>query len=398
MAVRYASMTMLPRFLDLIESADTPAARISRALARRGQATASVLVADTGLSRSVVSSTLTALRGSDVVLDMDTRQTGMGRPTLVHGLNPKLGVGAGILLGLEEIRVSLCDVTHSFLIDESVPVARDYSPEMAADVVRATLTRHCTSLGITIADLIGVGFAVSAPVSPKGVILAGSILPRWHGISVGELFGPALGCPIHAENESNCGALAELMWGAAQGEDDFLMVKFDLGIGGAIIRHGEVDRGAWGAAGEFGHITLDPRGTICRCGNRGCLETFAGGALLTRQAETFVGHPVTMNELVEGAEKGKGGFRRLLEDAADMAGWGLGLIGTVLNPPMFLLAGGLAQSQALFNTRLQESYRRHTMHFPDPSLEPRFVQGKFLSNDTVLGGMSMVLRQEARVF
>lgn len=387
----------LPDFHSLIAQADAPAARLLRALARRGEATAAELVGETGLSRSAVSTALGDLRAARVVLDIDTRQAGMGRPTLLHGLNPGLGICAGVLLGLDEIRLSLCDVTHAVLTDESLPMPRDYAPEAAAETVHAALRRHCAALGGTVEGLVGVGLAVSAPVSPEGVVLSGSILPSWDGVALGPLFAGVLGCPVHAENESNCGAFAEMMWGAARGESDFVLVKLDLGIGGAIVQGGQLLTGVRGAAAEFGHLTMDPRGALCRCGNRGCLETFAGAAALLREAQTVIGRPLDLAEFVQEARRGHPGFRRLLDDAADMAGWGIGLIGTVLNPPLFVICGGLAQAGDPFVARLREGYLRHTVRLNDQASATRFAIGRYLSNDTVLGGVSLVLRQERRI-
>ena len=387
-------------FGTLVADPATPPARLALALARRGEATASELAADTGMSRSAVSTVLGEMRIAGIVLDVATRQAGMGRPTLLHALNPVTGTCAGILLGLEEIRISLCDVAHRVLTDETVPVARDYAPQDAAAILRDTLARHCAGLGLRTADLIGVGIAVSGPMSAQGIVLTGSILPTWGGVGLGGLLGPVLGCPIHAANESNCGALAELMWGAAQGESDFVMVKFDLGVGGAVVLNGALITGAQGAAAEFGHMSLDPRGALCRCGNRGCLETVVGGFALLRQAEVATGERLTLEAFVASATAGHPGYRRLLDDAAETAGWGLGLIGAALDPPLFVLTGGLAQADGLFVSKVSDSYLRHSMPLAATGggpVMPRIKVGKFLQNDTVLGAAALVLRQEFRV-
>ena len=86
--------------------------------------------------------------------------------------------------------------------------------------------------------LLGVGVSVSAPVRPDGRVLRASILPTWAGVNLREVFGPALQRPIYADNESNCAALAEMMWGAAVGHEDFVLFKIDLGVGGAIVQAG----------------------------------------------------------------------------------------------------------------------------------------------------------------
>ncbi len=387
-------------FKDILATPNSPVARIITALASRGEASAADLAADTQMSRSSISTILGDLRDGRIVLDVDRRQTGMGRPTQLHLLNPAVGTCAGVLLGLGEIRVSLCDVSHQVLTDERVVIHQDYTPEDAAEVVSTVLRSHAETLGMDVGALIGVGLAVSAPVAPDGAVMFGSILPSWSGIRVGEVFHRRLDCPIHVDNESHCGALSEMTWGAARGESDFVMFKFDLGTGGAVVIDGILRRGANGCGGEFGHLTIDPRGALCRCGSRGCLETVVGGSQLLHLAAEATGQTLTLAEFVQHARDGHAGYRRLIEDAGAAAGLGLGLIGSALNPPLFLITGGLAQADEMFFAPMRAAFERHTLCRPSLLPEdqrPRILPGRFLGNDNVLGAAALVLRQLSRV-
>jgi predicted NBD/HSP70 family sugar kinase len=380
---------------------DSPGGRIVRAIAAIGAATASQLVKSTGLARSTVSTLLTELRDAGVVIDIETKSNGFGRPSQLLSLNPASGRCAGVLLGLGEIRICICDLTHAVLSDVWLPIDLEYTPAEAAARVRESLAAQCATLGIAISDLLGVGLAVSAPLSYDGKVMNGSILPTWRGVDIAEVFSAQLDCPLHAENESHCGALAEMTWGAAVGEENFILFKFDLGIGGAIVLNGTVQRGAFGNAAEFGHIALNPHGALCRCGGRGCMETSAGGYHLLHRAEEFSGHPVSIDQFIERAREGQIGYRRLIEDAADAAGWGVGITCTILSPPLIVIAGKLALAGDAFIKRLQESFERHTLPSPDAAegqQRPRFVVGKFLANDdTVLGAVALVLHQHGRI-
>lgn len=394
------ALPQTPTFKDLVATPGSPAARLVIALASRGEASAADLAADTQMSRSSVSTILADLRETRVVLDVERRQGGMGRPTQLHMLNPRIGTCAGVLLGLGEIRVSLCDVSHKVLTDERIVIDEAYSVDEAADTVAATLLSHCSALGLDMTDLIGVGLAVSAPVAADGSVMFGSILPSWSGVKVGEIFHRRLGCPVHVDNESHCGALSEMTWGAARGEADFVMFKYDLGTGGAIVLDGVLRRGANGCGGEFGHMTVDPRGAFCRCGNRGCLETLVGGSYLLQMAREATGQDLTLPEFVKEARAGNAGYRRLIEDAGSAAGLAVGLIGSALNPPLFVITGGLALAAELFFSPLLAAYERHTLC--RPSLLPdhertRITPGQFLNNDNVLGAAALVLRQISRV-
>ena len=393
-------MRSVPRFKDLVTPPATPTARLIIALAGRGEASAADLVADTQMSRSSVSSVLTELRESGAVLDVERRQSGLGRPTLMHALNPAIGLCAGVLLGLGEIRITLCDAARRVLSDDHITLPEAYTPDDALATVVPILARHCAAHGLRVSDLAGVGLAVSSPVARDGTVLFGSVLPAWSGVRIGELFRQQIGCAIHVDNESHCGALYEMTWGAAKGEADFVMFKFDLGSGGAVVMDGRIRRGANGFGGELGHMTIDPRGMLCRCGNRGCLDTFTGGALLLLQAQRASGQTLTLAQLVNEAQAGHLGYRRLIEDAAEHAGIGLGIIGSALNPPMFLITGGLARAGDLFLAPMRASYDRHTVSrqslLPEGS-ETRILAGSSPDNDNVLGAAALVLRQVAQV-
>ena len=128
---------------------------------------------------------------------------------------------------------------------------------------------------------------MAAPINPRdGRVLKAGGVPTWAGKNIREIFEPAFGRPIFADNESNCSAIAQMMWGAARELDDFVLFTVDLGVGGAIVHGGQVITGFAGSAGEFGHMTLDPAGPLCRCGNRGCLERYISDPLIA-----LVHHP-----------------------------------------------------------------------------------------------------------
>lgn len=388
-------------FKALFSDGEAPAGKIVRAIAATGSVSATQLVRTTGLARSTVSTVLTDLKERGIVLEGETRSAGFGRPTQLVSLNPTQGFCAGVLFGLGEVRVAVCDLAHTVISDFWFEMPRDYTPADAAVRLRHQLELECARLGIVTSDLLGVGLAVSAPVSYEGQVLNGSILPTWSGIDIAQVFSAEITCPIFAENESHCGALAEMTWGAAVGEPNFVLFKFDLGIGGAIVIDGTVQRGAFGNAAEFGHISLNPHGPLCRCGNRGCLETYAGAFNLIRLAEQATGEKISVEQFIDRVRSGDAACTRLVEDAAEMGGWGMGITSTILSPPLFVIAGKLASLGEIFLGPLQRSFARHAVQPPAHAnhiRNPQLVVGKFLANDdTVLGAVALVLHQHGGV-
>jgi predicted NBD/HSP70 family sugar kinase len=270
---------------------------------------------------------------------------------------------------------------------------------MSQSVVSYKRHRIYKEHSLPYSGLLGVGFAVSAPIAASGRIMQSSPLPGWHGVDLRATFEPVLQKPIFADNESNCAALAEMMWGAAAGFENFVLFKLDLDIGGAIVVNGKVLTGVAGTAGEFGHMVLDPRGDLCTCGNRGCMELYCSGTAILSVAERRSARSIGLAEFVRMAQAGDVGFQRLLEDAGEAAARGLAAVGTILNPGLFVISGGMAAAGAMLLAPIRSAYGRHTLVKPSDgeSTNPSFVTGRFLDNDNCLGAVGLVLRHHGRL-
>ena len=156
--------------------------------------------------------------------------------------------------------------------------------------------------------VIGAGVAVSAPVrSDAPGFASGVIFPAWANINVAEFLGERLAVPVHVGNDANLGALAEATFGVGRGKRNLFYVMLSEGIGGGVIVDGQIYFGQTGAAGELGHIVVDPDGQVCRCGNRGCLATVAGGAALTAALRQIHGPHMTVDELIRLARRRRSG-------------------------------------------------------------------------------------------
>jgi predicted NBD/HSP70 family sugar kinase len=248
--------------------------------------------------------------------------------------------------------------------------------------------------------MLGVGIALAGPIHPTtGRVMRAGGVTTWAGTDIRTIFEPALDCPIFADNESNCSAIAEMMWGVARGHEDFVLFTIDLGVGGAIVSRGHVLTGVAGAAGEFGHISIDPEGPLCRCGNRGCLELYASFREPMAHAERRFGRRLGIDEVVAIALEGDVGCRRLIEDTATIAGRGLGIIGAAINPRLVVIAGRLVRAGDLFLDALAASYDRYALIKRDADEESRtqIVPARFIDNAACLGAVGLVLRHHGRL-
>lgn len=394
------------KFLLQDRGSASPGSRIVRVMSEHGALSAAQIARLTGLARSTVSTALADLRSSGIVVEGEAAPTaedgskGVGRPATALTLNPEAGTCVGIHLALDQLRLVVADVSHSVINEQIVSLGRDYGPAEAARAVRLAVEAAYEDHGLPLSGLLGVGVSVSGPVRPDGTVQRASIVPTWAGVNIREVFAPVFDRPIFADNESNCAAIAELMWGAAVGVEDFIVFKIDLGVGGAIVQRGRVVTGVAGGGGEFGHMSLDPNGELCRCGNRGCLELSASFNRPLEQLARVHGRPVTMDEAIALAEAGDVGARRLIEDTGEIAGRGLGIIGSILNPPLIIIGGHMALAGDILLKPLAAAYERHTLIRADdvpPALRTRITVGRFTDNDSLLGAVGLVLRHHGRL-
>lgn len=161
-------------------------------------------------------------------------------------------------------------------------------PEMIA-AGRALLAEA----GLADRDLRALGVGAPGPLDlSAGMMLPSPNMKAWDGVPIRDRLATEFGVEAFFDNDANAGALAEWMFGTGQGCQNMLYLTLSTGIGGGIIANGRLVCGHGGAAGEMGHVVLDPRGPECNCGLRGCYEAFCGGrALAQRMQRELAGQP-----------------------------------------------------------------------------------------------------------
>lgn len=372
--------------------AGTVAAQIVGALSRNGGMSAAQIARLTGLARSTVSTAVTQLKHSRVVLEVERMALeGAGRPGTLLALNPQAGTCIGVHLGYDEVQVVVADISHNFIAQKRFDVGVDYGPQQALPIVKSVYEEFYRAKGLSRRSLLGAGISVSGPVGRNGILQRGGILPKWAGLNINTLFSSVFDAPVLVENESNCAALAELKWGAARGASDFVMFKIDVGVGGAIVNNGAVITGVSGGAGEFGHVSINPDGELCRCGNRGCLELYASFAKPIEQLSRVHKKPITIASAIALAEAGDAGAMRMISDVAEYGGRGLAMVGTIINPPIFVIGGRLAHAGELLLATMRKSYERHTLIKTHDGTPSAIRVGKFTENNSLLGAVALVL-------
>jgi predicted NBD/HSP70 family sugar kinase len=351
----------------------------------------------TGLSRATVSTLVADLLAAGVAEesepDAQARQT--GRPPQPLTLRASAAYALGADIGHEHVRVALCDLAGTSIWNEAVATDVDRAPHATLDVAADLIQRALEETGTDRARVLGLGADIAAPVrTPAGVLEAHGIMPGWVGVQPGAELQRRTGLTTRLANDADAGALGERRYGAGRDVDDMIYLRLSAGIGAGIISRGRHLHGADGLAGEIGHIRSRPHGRICRCGNRGCLETVASPTAIAQLLETSWGRPVSVSDLLRLIQSGDRGAVRALQDAAEDIGRVLAILVTLLNPKVIVIGGDLAPAGDRLLEPINNAIRRHALA---PAAESvRVIQGLLGEHAEVLGAAGLVLADAPR--
>lgn len=333
---------------------------MTSALAGDGPATQAQLARTTGLSAGTVASIVHDLEAEGRIELSPT--TSSGRRALLIHLVDTGRVAAGIDIGRAHVRAIIASPTHE-LLGEAVrrlPVGHDADTGIAAAV--QVLDEALAQADRNHAHVLGAGVGIPGPFeTATGRIGSGAILPEWVGLDIAEKMSAALHLPVRVENDANLGALAHLGWGEQAAGENFVFVKIGTGIGMGLIVDGHLYTGHSGLAGEIGHSVVVDQGAVCRCGNRGCLETVASTASMLRALAAMPNPPSTTEELVDRANRGDIATCRVVEDAGAAVGKVLGQIASILNPRTILIGGPLSTLGDRLLDPILRGLTRHTV-------------------------------------
>jgi predicted NBD/HSP70 family sugar kinase len=373
------------------------ARRVAATLRAHGPRTRAELVTLTGLSRPTVAAGITDLSAADLVTEelSTTARPAGGRPASVVRLTRAAGLALGVDIGRRHVQVALADLGHVVLAEKSArpDVDADDNPGEFLDQASSLVDKALAEIDADRCGVVGIGLGIPAPVTKDGRIGAPALLPAWADLAPAEELGRRLGLPVRVENDANLGALGEYLWGAGRGCPDLVYVKIATGIGAGIVLDGRLYRGASGTAGELGHVTLDARGPVCRCGNRGCVELSAGGRALLAHAQLSRPDLTGLAELVRYANEGDPGCRRVLIDAGTQLGFAMGSLVNLLNPGRIVLGGELGAATSLLREPLQRGLADTAMAAAVAAVE--VVPAELGPRASALGGVAVVLGVDA---
>lgn len=280
----------------------------------------------------------------------------------------------GVDLGGTNLRIAAVDEAGQLLekltLGTRVAAGRDHVIDDMCSAIRRTVERFQDS-----GTLRGIGIGVPGIIDMKtGMLRESPNLPGWADYPVHHEIERRLKTQVILENDANAAALGEKWLGAARQVDDMAMLTLGTGVGGGIVLGGRVWHGMTGMAGEIGHMTVEPEGVQCNCGNRGCLEQYASATAVMRMTREAIANGASglaqastadsefssksvYNLAVQGNEDARKIFRRV--------GRALGIVlaGMVnaLNLPMYVIGGGVSSAWDAFAPSILEELRQRSM-------------------------------------
>ena len=310
----------------------------------------------TGLNKTTVSSLVGELIEHNFVREVGLRAGNTGRPGRLLDLNP----GAGYILtgeiGVDFITALCSDFAPNTIWRRREAIRPEMGQQLILDQMLALLHQAEEQGRAARGVLLGVAIGVPGLVDQStGVLLFAPNL-RWIDVPLRDITMAEFDAPVLVDNEANMAALGEHYFGVAAGYEEVLYISAGVGLGGGIVHNGRMFNGVSGTGTEFGHMTMDPDGEQCNCGNRGCWETqvsqsalfrFVAEAQLRRKDGRL--HPaladpasLTVAGVVDAADAGDDVALSALTKVGHNLGIGIASLVNALNPELVVFGGVLS--------------------------------------------------------
>ncbi|WP_428910785.1 ROK family glucokinase [Niallia sp. Krafla_26] len=267
-----------------------------------------------------------------------------------------------------------------------------------------SILQNLNVYGLSSNDVLGIGMGSPGAVDSKKGTVIGAYNLGWKTMQpVKDQIEAATGLPFFIDNDANVAALGERWKGAGEGEDNVIFVTLGTGVGGGVIVEGNLIHGA-GAAGELGHINVDPNGYLCTCGNRGCLETVASATGVVRLALDFSksdseeseikrlvddGKEVTAKIVFDLAKQGDPLALKVVDQFSIYLGVACANMASILNPESIVIGGGVSAAGEILRENVEKYFLQYAFPPVKTSTKLKLAQ---LGNDAGVIGAAWLVK------
>lgn len=360
------------------------------------------IAALTGQSRAAVTNITARLLKEKVIVEKETKtSSSRGRRRVLLALNPTAAYVVGVKLSAFQVSFAVTNMQADVLSSLIVPVRiGKKSVEFVADLIEEGI-RHCVSEALINMRMIsGIGIGIPGLVNSEKGLIYWSALYKKGNATLSDLIRNRFNIQTYIENDANTVTLAQQWFGEGKGVDNFLVVTVEHGVGMGIVVNGQIYRGVKGIGAEFGHMVIRPGGAPCRCGKRGCIESYVadysvlGAAMDACKAGKWQYKNIaslTIEEVTAIAKKGEPALQKIFKRSGEILGLGISGLVQIFNPEKIIIAGeGVRAGDLLFDP-MQKTIKAHTT--PEMYATLQIVIQKWQDTDWARGAASLVLQE-----
>ncbi|WFU12741.1 ROK family protein (plasmid) [Rhizobium sp. CB3090] len=333
--------------------------QLLRVISESGPLSRTVLAASMGLSKAAMSGIARDLITLGILHETETVY-GQGRPSILLDLHPEGAFFVGISLLENPAPMVLSDLNGKIIARENMPLSRD--PDIIAGRIADALPKLLSGRRPGVAEkLSGLGVALSGFVDEKRANCVQSTLLGWRDVPLAKIIRQKTGIETFIENDAKAVAVSEKLFGIARDIQNFSVVSFGDGIGCAHFIRGKLYRGNHGGAGEIAHCTIEPNGSPCRCGKRGCLDTVASINAIKDMSKAAGLSCTSLTELEEKASAGNAVAIRILHRAGGALGLAIAHLIQFNDPGMILITHVEGNFDGLFGTAVRQAIEANVL-------------------------------------
>ncbi|MDY0407683.1 ROK family transcriptional regulator [Virgibacillus soli] len=352
----------------------------------------------TKLTPPTVSSIVKELLEQEIIMESNLGESKGGRkPTMLH-INDEAFLIIGADVGPADVDCVLTNLSGKVLFQTS----KKLSSQLTNDQFLAIL-KNCIQSVVDFVDnqekIVGIGVAMHGVVDVEtGTSL---FAPNLHltNVPIKDELEKEFGFDVKVENDARAMALGESWFGKHGKINSMVAINLGSGVGAGAVVDGKLYHGAQDLAGEIGHMTIDLNGTICECGNRGCLQTFASGPAIVKRANEKLKQEnddeisptvnLTGEKIYRMAVNGNQNMVQVLKETGTYLGIGLTNLIHIMNPEVIVIGGGVSKAQQFLLPAVQETIEKWAL--TSEAKQTKVVVSRLGDHATLLGAVSLLL-------
>jgi predicted NBD/HSP70 family sugar kinase len=348
---------------DLLRTASPAAVDVFTRILTRGPLSRTDVARLTGLSQAAITKAVAPMIAAGLVADHHESATSgnglPGRPASPVRVVPESLITLGIKVNPGDIIGVATDLTAGILVTAHLAVV-DTGFASMVDAIAEVARRLSELLGDRAERLAGICVAVSGDVDTHNGVVRESALLGWADEPLGAALRSRLGVEVLIENDVRALTIAEHWFGVGVGTGSFAIVTIGSGIGCGLHVNGEVVEGAFGVAGEIGHLPLTSEQYVCTCGRRGCVEAVASSSAIVRAVASAQSTPVaTIDDAVALAHAGEPAAVEAFDRAGTVIGTAIATVANLTGPEIVVITGEAVADYDLYDQRLRAAFGAH---------------------------------------